>query len=169
MYCNCNGYNLPLLRDNAKTKNKIKITSPRELVENLREEILNERGECLGIVALDARNNVLWHGVIHIGTANYCIAHPRDVFVPALLSNAVGVIIIHNHPSGEVTPSEEDIKVAREMNRVAEILKIALLDFVIVSKDRYLSFSRNGLLNEEEKEENVKTKINPESLKPSLN
>jgi len=102
----------------------MKITSPRELIENLREEILNEGRECLGIVALDARNNVLWHGVIHIGTANYCIAHPRDVFAPALLSNAVGIIIIHNHPSGEVTPSEEDIEAAREMNRVAEILKI---------------------------------------------
>jgi len=146
MYCNYNGYTLPLLRDNAT---KIKITSPRELIENLREEILNERRECLGVVALDIRNNVLWHGIIHVGTANYCIAHPRDVFVQALVNNAVGVIIIHNHPSGEVTPCEEDVKVAREMRKAAEILKVALLDFVIVSKDKYLSFSRVGLLNEE--------------------
>ena len=133
---------IPLLKEGAARK----INSPEKLVASLREEIFSERRECLGVVALDTRNNVIWHGIVHIGTLDYAPSHPREIFRQAIASASAGIVVVHNHPSGEVKPSREDVEIAEILKTCGEILGIPLLDFVIVAGEGFFSFAREGLV-----------------------
>ena len=84
--------------------------------------------------------------VIHIGTLNQSLVHPREVFRPAILDNAAGVIIAHNHPSGTLEASRADIQITQRLNEVSKLVGIELLDHVILSKEGYYSLSEEDLL-----------------------
>jgi len=88
---------------------------------------------------LNAHGRIIRDEVISIGTVNSNLLHPREVFHPAIVSNAAAVIVAHNHPSGETTPSAEDIEVTKQLVQAGKILGIALLDHVIITKDAYTS------------------------------
>lgn len=85
----------------------------------------------LGLV-LSTRRKVLGHYVVATGTLDTILAHPREVFRPAIVAAASAIVLIHNHPSGDPTPSDADIKVTRDMIRAGQLLKIELLDHVIM-------------------------------------
>ncbi len=95
-------------------------------------------------VYLDASKKVIEEKLLFIGTANYSLVHPRDVFKEAYLINATGVICVHNHPSGEVKPSREDINITIKLKEVGMIMGITLVDHVIIGDDKYYSFLENG-------------------------
>lgn len=137
---------IPVLKEDHSEK----IDSPQKLFKNIREEILEEKRECLGIVLLDAANSVLWNEVIHLGTVDSAICHPREVFRPAISKTAVRVVVVHNHPSNRLAPSPEDINAAGQLEASGELIGIPLTDFVIVGKDDYLSFARYGLMGEKD-------------------
>jgi DNA repair protein RadC len=84
--------------------------------------------------------------VIHIGTLNQSIVHPREVFRPAIQDNAAGIIISHNHPSGTLEASRSDVQITQRLKEVSKLVGIELLDHVIISKEGYYSFSDEGLL-----------------------
>ncbi len=88
---------------------------------------------------LNSHGRIIRDEVISIGTINANIIHPREVFHPAIASNAAAVVIAHNHPSGEATPSAEDIEITKQLAAAGKILGIALLDHVIITKDAYTS------------------------------
>ena len=90
---------------------------------------------------LNARNQPVGHEVVSIGS----LVHPREIFKAAILSNSAGVILVHNHPSGDATPSREDIELTRRMVKAGEILGIEVLDHIIVAGDRFLSMKETGL------------------------
>ena len=92
---------------------------------------------------LNSHNRVIRDEVISIGTINSNMIHPREVFRPAIESNAAAVILAHNHPSGEVTPSEEDIEITKQLVQAGKIMGISLLDHVIITKDAFASISAN--------------------------
>ncbi|PLV55787.1 DNA repair protein RadC [Thermotoga sp. SG1] len=100
--------------------------------------------EVVKVVCLDRRLNVLSESVITVGTSDRSLVHPRDVFRVAIRSNASGVIVVHNHPSGDPTPSKEDRAITKNLKRVGEILGIELVDHVIISKRGYYSFREEG-------------------------
>jgi DNA repair protein RadC len=84
--------------------------------------------------------------LVSIGSLNQSIVHPREVFKTACLSNAAALILIHQHPTGDPTPSSEDIAITRRLKESGKILGIKVLDHIIVGDDEYMSFVERGLL-----------------------
>lgn len=88
---------------------------------------------------LDSQNNLIERQIISIGTLNSSLVHPREVFEPAVKNSANSVIVVHNHPSGEVEPSIEDREITDRLKKAAEIMGIELADHIIISKNEYKS------------------------------
>jgi DNA repair protein RadC len=86
------------------------------------------------VLLLNTRRKVLGHCLISTGTLDTILVHPREVFRPAVIGAAAAVVIMHNHPSGDPTPSEADIKVTRDLIRAGQLLKIELLDHVVMGQ-----------------------------------
>ena len=105
---------------------------------------INSSQEQFYCVYLDAGKKVIEEKLLFIGTANYSLIHPRDIFKEAYLINATGVICVHNHPSGDVKPSKEDINMTIRLREVGVIMGIKVIDHVIIGDDKYYSFLENG-------------------------
>ena len=88
---------------------------------------------------LDAHYRVIHDEVISVGSVDANIIHPREVFKPALERSASAVILVHNHPSGVVTPSEADVEVTKQLVEASKVLGVTLLDHIVVAKDGYAS------------------------------
>jgi len=126
-------------------KQNIQITKAEDIYILL-DEYKNKQQEYFITITLDGANHVIEKRVISIGTINQSLVHPREVFSPALVSNATSIILAHNHPSGELSPSIEDINITRRLKESSKLLGIELLDHVIISKYGYFSFKDEGLL-----------------------
>jgi DNA repair protein RadC len=101
----------------------------------------NLQKEHLRGIYLNSHNRILRDEVITIGTVNSNIIHAREVFRPAIECNAAAVILAHNHPSGELQPSKEDVDITADLVRAGKILGISILDHVIITKDSFASVS----------------------------
>jgi DNA repair protein RadC len=99
--------------------------------------------EYLRALFLNSHNRVIRNEVISMGTVNSNIIHPREVFRPGIESNAAALILVHNHPSGEATPSAEDVKITEQIIQAGKIIGIALLDHVIITKEGFTSIHAN--------------------------
>lgn len=98
------------------------------------------------LVTLNGSNEIIQIHVISVGTLNRTLIHPREIFGTAMKEDAASIIVCHNHPSGNCEPSEEDIAVTHNLERVGEIMGIALLDHVIICRESYFSFADSKLL-----------------------
>ncbi|MEK9177803.1 MAG: DNA repair protein RadC [Patescibacteria group bacterium] len=107
------------------------------------QDMRNLPKEHLRGLYLNSHNRVIRDEVISIGTINSNMIHPREVFRPAIESNAAAVVLAHNHPSGEATPSEEDIEITKQLVQAGKILGISLLDHVVITKDSFASIQAN--------------------------
>ena len=114
------------------------ITSPADVL-GLLTDIKDRRKEYFVALFLNARNQVICREDVSVGSLNASLVHPREVFAPAVGSSAASVILAHNHPSGDVTPSREDIELTRRMVQAGEIMGIEVLDHLIVGSERFLS------------------------------
>lgn len=125
-----------------------KVTSPQAAHEVIQMVLdLNSSAvEKFGLITLNTKNAVAGVHIISMGTLNSTIVHPRDVFTAAVLNNASGIILFHNHPSGDLEPSREDIETTKRLISAGEIMGIKILDHVIVGENRYMSFKEQGLL-----------------------
>ncbi len=103
------------------------------------QDMRNLPKEHLRGLYLNSHNRVIRDEVISIGTINSNMIHPREVFRPAIESNAAAVVLAHNHPSGEATPSQEDIEITKQLVQAGKILGISLLDHVVITKDTFAS------------------------------
>lgn len=123
-----------------------KISGPRYSADIIRKFIDNSDREILILMALDTKNKVNSITIVSIGSLNSSIVHPREVFKTAILSNAASIIIGHNHPSGDPTPSKEDISITLRLKECGSILGIELLDHIIIGDDnKYTSLKEKGL------------------------
>jgi len=104
----------------------------------------NPECECLAVLLLNARRKVKGHQLVSIGTMDTLLVHPREVFRLAIIAAASAIVLMHNHPSGESTPSEADIKVTRDLIRAGQLLKLELLDHVIVGQGNFSSLKSLG-------------------------
>ncbi|MBQ9011485.1 MAG: DNA repair protein RadC [Bacilli bacterium] len=95
---------------------------------------------------LDSGKKILSDKLLFIGTVNYSMVHPRDVFKEAYLLNATAFICVHNHPTGDVKPSKEDIEVTKRLEQIGNLMGIKLLDHIIIGENKYYSFLENGNL-----------------------
>lgn len=122
------------------------VINKPQLVFQLAQEISVKKQEHLLALYLDGRHHLLSKKIITIGTLTSSLLHPREVFAPAISQRAASIIIVHNHPSGDVYPSEEDIQATDKLTEAGEILDIPLLDHVIVSKDTWVSLRELKLI-----------------------
>jgi DNA repair protein RadC len=104
----------------------------------------NPECECLVVLLLNTRRKVKGHHLVSIGTMDTILVHPREIFRVAIITAASAVIVMHNHPSGESSPSEADIKVTRDLIRAGQLLKLELLDHVIIGNGNRSSLRELG-------------------------
>ena len=114
------------------------ITSPADVLPEIRH-IRDLNKEHFVAIFLNARNQVIKTDTISIGSLNASLVHPREVFAPAVGISAASLILTHNHPSGDVTPSKEDISLTKRMVQAGQIMGIEIVDHLIVASDKFLS------------------------------
>lgn len=125
---------------------KIKpILKPKDIWEEMRD-YRDKKKEYFFVYYLDSRNAILKKELISIGILNQSIAHPREIFEPAIRYLAAEIILVHNHPSGELEPSEEDLIFTKRIIKAGELLGIKVVDHLIITKDGYFSFAENKLI-----------------------
>jgi DNA repair protein RadC len=134
-----------------ETLSKQKIDSPELVSELVGAEMRMLRKESLRVILLDTRFHLIRVQEISTGSVNESIAHPREIFHPAVASSAFAVIVVHNHPSGDPSPSQSDHSLTRRLAEAAELLQIKLLDHIIIgapadSSTGYFSFKEAGVL-----------------------
>lgn len=117
-----------------------------ESVYDMTRDIRNSNREHFVGFYLNSRNQVLRREIISIGSLNASIVHPREVFVPAIVVSAASLVLAHNHPSGDPTPSEEDLAITRRIQEAGRLLGIELLDHVVVAREAYASFKERRLM-----------------------
>ena len=118
------------------------IKGPDDVADFVRSILTDNSREHFVAVYLDGANQVASYSIVSIGTANASMVHPREVFQRAILAGAVSIIIAHNHPSGVLTPSDEDHKVTQRLKEAGEIVGIKLLDHLIITDLACLSLSK---------------------------
>ena len=128
-----------------------KLDSPELVYELLEAEMRALHKESLRVLLLDTRYHLIGTEQVSLGSVNESIAHPRDVFRPAVVASAYAVIVVHNHPSGDPSPSQSDHGLTRRLVEAAELLQIKLLDHVIIGapaegRQPYFSFKEAGVL-----------------------
>ena len=128
-----------------KNKNRI-INSPKDIFPLLKEKIINFHKEYFMVMSLDNRNKVINVDTVSIGTLNSSLIHPRETFETAIKNHAAGIIICHNHPSGELKPSEDDIIITQNLVKAGKLLNIEVADHLIITKDGYYSFKEKKLI-----------------------
>ena len=98
------------------------------------------------VLAVDSKNQLIESCIVTTGLINVCLAHPREVFRFAVRKNAAAIVLAHNHPSGDPTPSAEDIRITRQLIEAGKILDIKVLDHIILGSDsKYISMREEGL------------------------
>lgn len=112
----------------------------------MRHPYYDPERECFVVLILNTRRRVRGHYLVSIGTMDTLLVHPRDVYRAAVAANASAIVIAHNHPSGDPTPSETDIRMTRDLVRAGQLLKIDLLDHVIMAGDKHQSLRELGYL-----------------------
>ncbi len=116
------------------------IRSPEDLANLVKRFLSQADREVFLTVNLSTANTINSIHVVSIGSLDRALIHPREVFKAAILSNASSIALAHNHPSGELNPSQEDIAVTKQLVQAGELLGIKVLDHVIIAGDRHLSF-----------------------------
>lgn len=146
---NAKEYKVVALRDCPLPESMHLCDTPERAAEYWRQHVtghlaFNPEVECFVVLLLNTRRRVKGHALISTGTLDTLLVHPREVFRPAIVAAAAAIVIMHNHPSGESTPSEADIKVTRDLIRAGQLLRIEVLDHVVVGAARHTSLRELG-------------------------
>ena len=138
------GASLRLLRHTVRDKPILKDWN--KLLDYLTAAMAHERVEQARVLFLDAKNRLLADEIQSRGTVNATMVYPREIVRRALELNAIGIVLVHNHPSGDPTASREDIAMTKDVQRAAATMGIALVDHIIVAGTRWFSFQQQGWL-----------------------
>lgn len=118
------------------------LRSPEEVFEYAKDMARLKKEHLRGLY-LDTRNKLIRDEVIAIGTLNASLAHPREIFHPAIDSHAAAILLVHNHPSGDPSPSKDDIELTKQVHKASKILDIEVLDHVIIGSQNYCSLKES--------------------------
>lgn len=122
------------------------VKSPESVVRAVRASIKDKAKEHFKLIMLTTRNKIIGISTISVGTLDANLVYPREVFKDAISHNAAFVILVHNHPSGDCEPSEDDLEITKRLVDAGKILGIEVLDHIILTKDRFLSFKEKELI-----------------------
>jgi len=123
------------------------VHSPEDVARYLMPRLHYEKREHFVVILLNRKNKIMGTKTVSVGSLSASIVHPREVFRPAIMDAAAAIVVAHNHPSGDPTPSREDIAVTRRLVRAGELLDIPVLDHVIIGDNRYHSFKQKGMMS----------------------
>jgi DNA repair protein RadC len=138
-----------MIKDGTIEYRKKAIRNPQDLAELGMKFLKHADREIFVLVCLNTRNHINCIHLVSIGTVNASLVSPREVLKIAILSNASEIALLHNHPSGDVEPSEDDLKITHRLAECGKLFDIKLLDHVIISDDgKYESFMEKGLIKE---------------------
>jgi DNA repair protein RadC len=125
---------------------RIKISGPNEVVNYFRAQLSDLKVEKFISVLLNTKNEIINWEVVSIGSLNASIVHPREVFNRAIKRSAASILVVHNHPSGHVSPSKEDCHVTKRLSEAGNLIGIPLVDHIIIGKSGYYSFKEENQL-----------------------
>lgn len=129
-----------------KPEDRYVIRSPEDGADYIMEEMRSLNQEHLVALFLNTKNQIIHHQTIFIGSLNASIVHPREIFREAVKRSAASIICAHNHPSGDPSPSQEDIHVTRRLVEAGKIMGIELLDHLVIGHNKYISLKEKGYL-----------------------
>jgi DNA repair protein RadC len=141
------------IRELSRISDSVKLRSSEEVANYCMGKPLEMQTlaqEHLYCFCLDIKNNIKTAELISKGSLTTTVVHPREILKCAILSNAVSIVMVHNHPSGDLSPSMDDIEITKRIDKACNILGIELLDHIIVSRDGYYSFKQGKISKNEE-------------------
>ena len=130
----------------AKVEDKISFHSPASIADYYMERMRYLSTEEVILAMTDNKNRLICDRVLSKGTVNCSLVSPREVFLMALEFHAVHILLVHNHPSGDATPSRQDIEITEHLARLGDMMQLPLIDHIIVGDGSYVSFRESGLL-----------------------
>lgn len=122
------------------------FSDPGSIARYYMEDLRHERQELMKLLMLNTKARLIGETTISKGTVNASLITPRELFIEALQKNAVSIVIMHNHPSGDPTPSREDMLITKRILDAGSLIGIELLDHIIIGNNQYISFREEGLL-----------------------
>lgn len=128
-------------------KKGFKIRGSQDIFQHYYPMLRDLKREVFKVLLLDSKNRILKELTISTGSVNLNIVHPREVFQPAIRESATALIVLHNHPSGDPTPSKEDCDVTARLVETGKIIGITVLDHLIIGNGKYVSFAERGLIH----------------------
>jgi DNA repair protein RadC len=134
-----------VIRENAPDWVTAKCSCSENVFELFRD-MAKEAKEHFVALHLDSKNNIICYETVSVGSLSASIVHPREVYKAALLSSAAAILFIHNHPSNETGPSQEDIEITHRLRDAGALLGIRVLDHIIIGEKGYYSFANAGML-----------------------
>ena len=129
-----------------EAKKTLNFSEPDSIAEYYMEDFRHKEQEHILLLLLDNKSNLLGEKLLFTGTVNASIISPREIYLEALKFHAVGIILLHNHPSGDPTPSDADRRITRKVREAGSLLDIPLLDHIIIGDKKYVSFHEEGYL-----------------------
>jgi len=120
------------------------LTNPEKVFKLMKSKLRNYHKEHFYMISLNARNATI--SEVSIGTLDTSLVHPREIFSEAIKNKAASVIFVHNHPSGDPNPSEDDLSITKKLVKAGEILGIAVADHIIITQNNYFSLKAKGLI-----------------------
>ena len=125
---------------------RLRFVSPQQLAEYLMPLHSGHREERFGVVLMDAKRRLLRTEILSVGTLDASLAHPREVFRPAVLASAASLALFHNHPSGDPLPSPDDLRLTSQLAAAGAVMGIDVVDHVILGDGRWFSFRVEGIM-----------------------
>ena len=142
-----NNYRVSLVKDSSQMIDGSKrMASSADIIAAAQDMKLLDR-EQLRVYYLNARNGIIGWEMISQGSLTASIAHPREIFKGAILATCAGIVLVHNHPSGDPAPSDEDIRLTKRVVEGGKILGINVLDHIVIAESGSYSFNASGLIN----------------------
>ena len=137
---------IKLVKESSFLYQTLTISSPKDAYEMIKDQLQDLDREQFIIACLNTKNEPTNISVVSVGTLNKAIVHPREVFKTAILSNAASIMAFHNHPSGDTTPSDQDIQLTHRLVEAGELLGIKLLDHLIIGDGSFTSLKEKEYL-----------------------
>ena len=130
----------------ASAKEGLTFRKPSTVAEYYMEDMRHQKQECMKLLMLNTKGKLIGETYISKGTVNASLVSPRELFIEALEHGAVSIILVHNHPSGDPSPSQNDMSVTNRVKEAGELIGIELLDHIIIGNNCYFSFAEGQML-----------------------
>ena len=140
-------YKLSLIRDASVCTERAVVSQSKDAYDILKPYYAQHDREEMLVLLLDAKHKIIGINSVSVGSLTLSIVHPRETFKAAIVSNCAAIILAHNHPSGDPTPSQEDRTLTARLKQAGEILGIPVLDHLVIGDETYISFADRGWMD----------------------